>query len=262
MSMHTLLGRTRPLLVLLWLLAIVPLAGCRSVGELASQDFESAFGEEIEAGDLLQLADKQLEDFDALDIGASFAVEVVAGDRFEVIVRASENVVDDVVVEVRGSTLHLGVDSSGLFEMVRDVELEAVITMPELVEVDLSGASSLRFTGFESGRDFRADVSGASSLDGALSAGDTAVDASGASSVTLVGEGGNLRVDASGSSSVDLAGYVVQDAEIDASGASNVELDARGDLEADASGAADIRYAGEPTLGSIRTSGAGSVGER
>jgi hypothetical protein len=253
----------RTLLLLLALVAVVPLGGCRTVAELEAPEIEAAFEGEIEAGDLVLLPGTNFEDFDALDISSSFEVDVIQGERFEVTVRVSEGILDRVEVAQDGSTLRLGVAARGLLGFrMDDLELEATITMPELVAVDLSGASTMRCNGFASERDLRIDISGASTLDGALSAGDTIIDASGASTVSLAGEGGDLRVDASGASTVDLSDYVVADAKIDASGASNVDLDVRGRLDAEAGGASSVHYGGSPELGSIDTSGAGSVRER
>ncbi len=66
-------------------------------------------------------------------------------------------------------------------------------------------------------------------------------------------------MDASGSSDVDLSDFPVADAGIDASGASTVTVNPSGRLDVEASGASNVYYLGEPSLGTIDTSGASSV---
>jgi hypothetical protein len=103
------------------------------------------------------------------------------------------------------------------------------------------------------------DLSGSSSLRGDIEAGGTSFDLSGSSDANLTGSGGNLTLDASGSSDVDLSDFPVADAEIDASGASTVTVNASGRLDVEASGASDVYYLGDPSMGTIDTSGASSV---
>ena len=83
--------------------------------------------------------------------------------------------------------------------------------------------------------------------------------AEGAGEVTLRGSAGDLTVNAAGASTVDLADFPVADANVEAIGASEVTVNASGRLDADASGASDVYYLGNPTLGTVDTSGASSV---
>ncbi len=54
----------------------------------------------------------------------------------------------------------------------------------------------------------------------------------------------------------------VQDAAVNASGASNVTVNLSGRLDADASGASNVFYLGQPTMGTIDTSGGSDVTAR
>ena len=91
---------------------------------------------------------------------------------------------------------------------------------------------------------------------------DLTLDVSGASRVSLIGDGDDLRANVSGASNVDLAGFLVWDADLEASGASQMDVYVAGRLDAEASGASRIYYAGDRTLGRIETSGAGVIRPR
>jgi hypothetical protein len=131
--------------------------------------------------------------------------------------------------------------------------------MPELTAVEASGASEVTLKGFESTEPLNANVSGASQLRGGIEAGDGAFKVSGASRAALTGSAGDVTIEASGASRLDLSDFAVRDADVEASGASTVELNLSGRLDARASGASHVYYAGSPSLGEIETSGASSV---
>ncbi len=80
--------------------------------------------------------------------------------------------------------------------------------------------------------------------------------------MTLTGSGSDLVIDASGSSDVDLAEFPVEDADLNLSGSSEIILNVSGTLDVSASGSSDVEYVGEPSLGSIQTSGSSSVSRR
>jgi hypothetical protein len=200
--------------------------------------------------------DEEISGFDKVDVGHAFEADISQGESFSVIVRIDDNLLDELVLEKRGSTLKIGIKPGVL---IRNATLEAEVTMPELVGLDLSGASHGTVTGFESTDYLDVDVSGASHLRGDIEAGDARFNASGASEVSLSGSGWDVTVDASGASTIDLSDFPVADARVDASGASKVTVDASGTLDAEASGASHVRYLGNPRLGRIDTSGASSV---
>lgn len=212
------------------------------------------------SGDVITL-DQDFADFDSLDIGSAFDVEVTQGHQHRVTIRIDDNLVDYLQVAQRGSELRIGLDSIRNYNF-RTITVEAEIIMPELSAIDLSGASRASLAGFASSSAFRVDLSGASALRGESEAGDIRMDVSGASDVELSGSGSSIDLDISGNSTADLGDFPVGDAEVKASGASDVTVNVDGTLDVDASGASEIQYLGNPTLGSIELSGASSVGAK
>jgi hypothetical protein len=205
------------------------------------------------SGDVVAV-DEQLVGFDRLDVSQAFQVDVVQGDVFRVVLEVDDNVLEHVDVRVSGRTLELGL-GFGSYSLT-NVTLKAHVTMPALSGVELSGASGVVLTSFESGSPFDADLSGASSLHGALSSEDARFDLSGASRVELSGSCGKLIIDMSGASSASLLAFQARDVVVDASGASQASVHAGVSLSVDASGASHVSFAGEPQLRSIETSGA------
>lgn len=200
-----------------------------------------------------------LDNFDQVQVSNAFKADIRQGNSYSVVITVDDNLEQYLQVDKQGDRLRIGLKPGVSIPRGR---LEAKVTMPELVGVDGSGAASVTISGFESGRALNAQVSGASSLRGDIMAGDLTADVSGASTLVLEGSGDNGNLDASGASTIDLSSFPLKDANVMASGASRVTVDARGRLNADASGASTIEYLDNPELGNIKTSGASNVRQR
>ena len=106
------------------------------------------------------------------------------------------------------------------------------------------------------------EASGASRVTGSIAAGDAEFDVSGASTVTLAGSANDIVVDASGASHVGLGDFPVNNAEVKLSGASRATVNLSGRLDVDLSGASNLSYIGEPTMGDISISGASTISSK
>lgn len=238
------MNRKSPLFLLL---IILMLAGCAQVlitgsGNIVSQE-------------------EDLRGFDRVSVQQSFDVDISQGEDFKVVVSVDDNVVQYLDVRVDGSTLKIHLEPGRSFSLI-DATLQAEVVMPELLAVDLSGASSADITGFASSSDFEVDLSGSSNLRGDIEAGDTVVDLSGSSDLNLSGSGGDLIVDSSGSSFVDLSEYPVENADLNLSGSSSVTVNVSGTLDVSTSGSSDVYYLGNPTIGEISSSGSSTVQQK
>ena len=196
-------------------------------------------------------------DFTGIEASHAFVVDIVQSDSFSVTIRVDDNILDMLDVSSEGDTLRLRLDRG---VSLRDVTMEASITMPALARLRLSGAARASVSGFRSLDELDIELSGASKLDGDLEAGETDIEASGASKVTLGGSATGLTIRGSGASKLDLADFTVDTAEVRLSGASEATLHARERIDpVDLSGASRLRYLGNPSLGHVNTSGAASL---
>jgi hypothetical protein len=242
--------------IMLPLILMLSLSIACSVAGLDFIDSERISG----SGDLVELH-QDFTDFDSLDIGSAFDVEVNQGSSYSVVIRIDDNLEDYLDVEQRGGEVRIGLDPNNNYAY-DTITIEVEITMPELMAIDISGASRAVLSGFSSNSDVQVDVSGASRLRGDIAAGSVRMDVSGAGNVELSGSGSDLDIEASGGSSIDLTDFPVGDTSVNASGASLVAVNTNGTLNVDASGASRVEYLGDPTLGSIELSGASTIDER
>lgn len=227
-------------------LLLVPLAGCvtwnsdhtiTGSGHTVTREFD-------------------LTGFTRVAAGSAFHVKISQGTQISVAVTVDDNLVDYLDVSQSGDTLRLFLKPN---VNIRNATLRAVVILPELIGLDLSGATGTTVAGFSSEKPLDVELSGASHLRGDIQSGEAKFGVSGAAKVELRGGAGHLTIKASGASSVNLEGYASKDTVVDAEGASHVTVNASGRLDARASGASSIRYAGQPESVHPHTSGASSV---
>ena len=183
-------------------------------------------------------------DFDRLEMGSAFHIEVTQSNSFSIDVKGDRRNVDDLEVYKRGSTLIIEYDESES----RKHDTYITIKMPALKSVHFSGASVSTVTGFESENDLDFYLSGASISQ--LDAGYRQVNAvvSGASNLRMHGLGDELHAELSGASILSAFDFPVREANIELSGASNGKLTVSDELDVVACGASAVLFRGSPSV--------------
>jgi hypothetical protein len=217
--------------------------------------------EEVVGSGRIATKDFNIRGFTRVDVSHAFQVKIVQGSSYQVVLRVEDHLLERLRIAKRGEKLMIGLKPMMRFNL-RKATMEAEVHMPDLRGIGASGASDVRISGFSSDRNLDVDVSGASSVEGEITAQDVSIEASGASRVRLQGEAGDLRIDASGASHVDLEDFPAQDADIELSGASEAKVVLNGNLDIDASGASHLYFGGSPSMGRVDLSGASSIKRR
>jgi hypothetical protein len=183
--------------------------------------------------------------FDSVQMSGQWDVAIERGDAWGVAVDVPVEFIDEIEAELRGDRLSLGFEGGWCAWCFRDgLVLKATITMPALEALESSGASKVRFSGFD-GANLSLDLSGAGEFRGAASRFDA------------------LTLDMSGAANVDLGDVPVTDANVDVSGAGRVILRmAGGRLTGDMSGAASLEYYGTVSEEDVDQSGMVNVRRR
>ena len=197
--------------------------------------------------------------FTEVEISSAFDFEINQSSSYNISVTADDNVMEYVQVSQVGQTLKIGLRTVTWFG---PVTLRASVTMPELRGLTVSGASRGDIYDFSSTEDLDITVSGASRVTGDITAGNVEFDISGASTIQLEGSANDMVASVSGASRLNLGGFTVNNADVGFSGASSGTVNLDGRLDADLSGASRLWYIGEPTMGTINTSGASTISKK
>jgi len=227
----------------------------------------------------------QLRGFDGLNIGWTYKVELNCASRYGVTVEAPDFIFPYLKVEVRNGILVLDTK-----ELPRDIrrkiealsrsgEIRAIVSMPELTTLSMSGASQLTTQDeFRHRNDhFSMRLSGATNVRGlSVKAVEAVIECSGAAKFNITGEFDRVDLELSGAANgtlaaspkmaqLELSGAVklfwkgnLGKTEIQAAGAASAEIEgAVNELKLDGSGAAKVNTAKAPSRNAdIRLSGA------
>jgi hypothetical protein len=186
----------------------------------------------------IQIQKRDVSGFSSVKAGGAIIIDVAAQRDFGVEVEADDNLLEHIKTEVKGDTLKIYTEES--FSTRNPIRVR--IAMPQIESFDISGASTGTLTNIKN-----------ESL---------TIDASGASKIKIDGEAGELIVDISGASRLDAENLKAENVTVEASGASSATVVALNELSADASGASNVRYVGEPKSLDKKSSGASSVKQK
>jgi hypothetical protein len=206
---------------------------------------------------------RQLSGFHSINIANAFDVYISQGNVEAVAISASSaELKERIKTSVENGVLIIRFDDDKKFWKLFNSDkqkLKAYISVKKLDKLSVSGACDVFMEEGISSDDLFIKFSGASDLKGKVNAKNLSVEMNGASDITLSGNAANLKIEASGAS--DFKGYelVTNYCEAKASGASSVFITVNKELNANASGASDVRFKGEGLIRNIKTSGASSV---
>jgi hypothetical protein len=248
-------------MILLLVVTSVLLTGCQGLGYTAGSG-------------TIETKQYDLKDFDSIEISNSFLFEIQQSSSYSVDVSCRENIATFLDVYVIGQTLVVRLKPG----MLTNGDLKAVISLPQIHRLQVSGASHGSIRGFKSSNDLDLSISGASQLDTDIEASETRIEISGAGKLTgklqlqktrfslsgasscdLNGKAGDVDLEVSGASKANLKEFPMNNLNINVSGASTAVIKTDGTLNLDLSGASTLEYYGNPTLSKVSVTGASKI---
>ncbi|MEQ9426833.1 MAG: head GIN domain-containing protein [Cyclobacteriaceae bacterium] len=203
-----------------------------------------------------EVRELNLTNFAKIDLGGAFTVELINSDKNYIRIEADEDLMEDIISEVRGSTLKVYVDRKSYNAKKRiylKIEFEA------LEEIEISGAVDLETKNMITANDFKIDFSGAGNANLELTAESLEVEMSGAGDIDISGKVDRQDVDISGVGTYAAYGLECAETEVDVSGVGSAQVVATQSIVAQTSGVGSVRYKGDPKKVKVDSSGIGKV---
>ena len=214
-------------------------------------------GERIRGNGTIKTQVVNEKGFRHIDVSGAMKVYVKQDSLESVKVVTDENLLEYVEVYVSKTTLIIK-EKEG-YNLKPSDGVKIYVSGPEFRHLEASGASSFysenKLTGSE---EVYIDLTGASHASLDVNAPKVSFDLTGASELDVKGQTKDLRIEASGASHIKCFDLQSENASVNLSGAGSAEVFASVKLDADVSGAAHVRYKGNPAV-SQDVSGAGSV---
>jgi hypothetical protein len=216
-------------------------------------------GKRIDGNGNVTTESRQVSGFNSVEVSGAITVNITQAPDFAVKVEIDENLQEYIEVYKEGSVLRIRQQENTSLNTTKD-KIYVYVSAPEYRKLHASGACSLISENQLMGNyTMDIDLSGASNAKLNIDASKVEARLSGAGSIELDGEVNELDIHGSGSSDIRCYEMVAQHVDVDISGAGSAEVYAGVSLKADLSGAASVRYKGNPTEVKKSVSGAGSV---
>ncbi|HPM12011.1 MAG TPA: head GIN domain-containing protein [Bacteroidales bacterium] len=201
---------------------------------------------------------REVANFTKLELSNSADVEIVSGDTLLVEVSDYENLLDNIVVETRGSTLVI--KNKPLRVALRNSCANIKITMPTSISsVQVSGSGNVTVHDCVS-KDLELNISGSGNISAESSEQLETVEAiiSGSGNIELQGTGTSVDAVVSGSGNITCKDFVAQRTDCTISGSGDVKTHTVERLDVTISGSGNVTYYGKPAV-NTRISGSGRV---
>jgi hypothetical protein len=201
---------------------------------------------------------RHVESFDGVKASAGIDVYLFQGDEEKVVVEADENLLDCIITEVKGSTLHCYIDCNIHFS----TEMKVYVNYKMLNKINASSGSDVYGEtviktgtldiGVSSGADVKVDVDAEKIY----------CDVSSGSDATITGKASHFQGSASSGADIKAEGLKVATCDVSASSAGDIKITVSESIEANASSGGDITYYGKPEREHIDESSGGDVSRR
>lgn len=207
---------------------------------------------------------RQVGSFTGVSVSGGIDLYLSAGDEAVAVSSSKPELAERIKTEVKNGMLTIGFESkSGInINWNENRKLKAYVSFKTLNSLSASGGSDVLIDGVVNSSELRLHLSGGSDFKGKVNVENLRVEQSGGSDVNIAGKATTLSVEANGGS--DFNGYdlITESCNLQASGGSDIEITANKELSAQASGASDIHYKGQPNVKEAKASGASSVKAR
>jgi len=196
-----------------------------------------------------------LDDFDGFVSTIGADIFLTQGDTQEVVIRAQENIIDNIVLDV-----NRGIWTIEYYEWVHHAKpVKIFITIPDLTKAAVTGSGNITgVTPFYNLGRLELAISGSGDFDLETESNEVDVRVSGLGNFELAGETKFLDILISGSGNIDAFDLETEEAEITISGSGNAFVDVEDYLNVMISGSGSVFYRGTPEIDSHIT-GSGTV---
>jgi hypothetical protein len=226
-------------ILLLLVISGILLGSCRFVG-----------GKKVRGDGNITVQERNVSAFQDVDVSGAVDLYVSQGELKPVKIETDANLHQYLEIKQEGNRLIIRTRKG--YNLDPTDKVKVYTTSPTYTSIDASGACDIKGQTKISG-------SGAGSILMDIEVPQVRAELSGAGTITLSGKTKDFSCELTGAANAKCFGLMTENTKIDISGAGDAEVFASIKLDAEVSGAGEVKYKGSATDISQRVSGAGSV---
>ncbi len=198
---------------------------------------------------------RKVSAFSEIEVSDGIDVFLSLGTKENVAVEASEDILENLITKVNGKTLKIYFEKSFNWNKTAVVHVGAI----NVKRISTSGGSDLVGENSIHSRELELKASGGSDIKLEVEVDNLEVNASGGADIMLSGSADFIEAKTSGGSDLKAFDLHTSRAVLNASGGSDIRIYIEKEIDANASGGADISYKGNPTIIKSKTSSSADI---
>lgn len=205
---------------------------------------------------------RKVKDFNAIKVSNGIDLYITMGETEAVKIVADGNIIDKIITEVKGGTLHIYFENKSWFNCTVTGHRKAYVTVKELNAISASSGADVFSENTLKGEELLVSASSGSDIDLDLFYKNFTIDTSSGSDAKLNGKVKRLNAEASSGSDIKAGDLESQICKVHASSGSDIVVTVSDELYAHASSGSDIKYFGNPKIKEIKESSGGDIKQK
>jgi hypothetical protein len=222
---------------------------------LTSCDWKIDLGNSITGSGNIVKEVRKLDTFSKVEVKTGIDCEIKQADKFEVIVEADDNVINEIKTRVENGTLILESDFGSYLNATRKV----IVTMPKIDNLESTSGSTLKSLNILTGTNVALKSSSGSEMNVTIESDTIYLETSSGSEQNIKGKALKLYASSSSGSSIKADDLLANDVSAQSTSGSSIDVHSIVNLDGKASSGSSINYKGNPKKVNKEESSGGSV---
>lgn len=207
---------------------------------------------------------RNVSNFNAVKVSTGIDLYITMGTTEEVKIVADDEIIDDLITEVKDGTLKIYMkQSNNWFNWnTGNQTRKAYVTVKELQAIEASSGSDVKSENTLKGEDLKVRASSGSDVEIDVYYKNVWLDTSSGSDAKITGKTKNFEAEASSGSDIKAHELESKICKVSVSSGSDATINVTDELYAKASSGADVRYYGNPQVKDIDESSGGDVSHK
>ncbi|WP_345949055.1 head GIN domain-containing protein [Mucilaginibacter sp. PAMB04274] len=207
----------------------------------------------------IETQDRHLSGFSAVSVAGSFDVYITQGGSESVKVEADDDVINNIITEVKGGVLKIYTKNQGFNWNWGDKKRVVHVTAKNLNAISLSGSGDVFFKDGIRAQSLALSLSGSGDITGKVEVTNLTSSIVGSGDITVIGRAETSTSKVSGSGDFTAKGLLTTNSIVKVVGSGDAVVNASQKVDAAVTGSGDIRYTGGAKQISTSKTGSGDI---
>ena len=197
--------------------------------------------------------------YEKIAVTGFFDVELIAGAEGAITVKAEENLLPFIKIEVIDQILKIYTEKNKYISTSVGKGIMVVVPFESINQVSLTGSGDVIAKNAIRSSRFMAKLTGSGDMDLEIEATDVDANLTGSGDINLSGKTDNISSEVNGSGDIDASKLISKNANATVSGSGDNAVSCSENLYARVTGSGKIKYKGEPQKKDTKVTGSGSI---